>query len=356
LLLSQANEVEDAIAADNQRAVPVSITGASGSRAAHINGLFEPTQATGPDGRVVYAKCGDASVCIRHMKMYWQVKHAKGNGKWSRLARVEGGCALEACTSRVWDVRDGDAVNLTMQSMVNDTHTAAPTDHMPTTFSALTTFRETQEKAFPSKFYWNESNLKELFPLNSLERRWNGNLTFSSPSHVKKDGTPNMRDPLNYERAKAPSIGKMVELKPVLNGVATVVPLTWDGAQWTREIDHRKQLVSQSEIKEWLIAQKHSPTRPPSEQTATLSQPTEAAALQGGISKPLTSPSLPPPPAPRPSHPSPFSYAFLQLSVTTLRSSFSRGRLLQVSRSVRGRCRKNESRDIESSGANCRKN
>ena len=112
MLLSQANEVEDAIAADNQRAVPVSITGASGSWAAHINGLFEPTQATGPDGRVVYAKCGDASVCIEHFAREWEVKHVSTKRTFVSekcYTVVAGGCGLEACTSRVWRVWDGKA-------------------------------------------------------------------------------------------------------------------------------------------------------------------------------------------------------------------------------------------------------
>ena len=83
------------------------ISGATGVNAARINGFFEPTQEKGLDGRVLYAKRGDASMCIEHIAGLWQVKYVSDKGKNNSHAHVAGGCALEACTSRVWRVWDG---------------------------------------------------------------------------------------------------------------------------------------------------------------------------------------------------------------------------------------------------------
>ena len=96
-----------AVATDNARAAPVFISGATGVYAASINGSFEPTQEKGLDGRVLYAKRGDASTCIEHYGGKWQVKAVSSKGKDSCRAYVAGGCGLDACTSRVWKVDDG---------------------------------------------------------------------------------------------------------------------------------------------------------------------------------------------------------------------------------------------------------
>ena len=85
------------------------ISGATGERAAFVNGFFEPTQEKGPDGRLRYAKRGDASWCIEHYGGNWQVKHVSDKGTGVCWAYVAGGCGLEACTSRVWNVWDGKA-------------------------------------------------------------------------------------------------------------------------------------------------------------------------------------------------------------------------------------------------------
>ena len=87
------------------------ISGATGDNAAFINGFFEPTQEKGLDGRVLYVKRGDASVCIEHHTGDWEVKPVSVKGKGSAWAYVAGGCGLEACTSRVWTVFDGKAWN-----------------------------------------------------------------------------------------------------------------------------------------------------------------------------------------------------------------------------------------------------
>ena len=76
--------------------------------AAAINGIFDPTQEKGADGRVLYIKRGDASVCIEHFTteklVAWQVKPVSSKGNDSCYARLGGDCALEACTSHVWEV------------------------------------------------------------------------------------------------------------------------------------------------------------------------------------------------------------------------------------------------------------
>ena len=93
-----------AVAHDNARAAPVVISGATGVNAALINGVLEPTQEKGLDGRVLYRKRGDGSVCMEHFGGKWQVKPVSLKGMAGFYACVEGGCALAACTSRRWKV------------------------------------------------------------------------------------------------------------------------------------------------------------------------------------------------------------------------------------------------------------
>ncbi len=80
------------------------ISGATGITAADINGPFDPTQEKGLDGRVLYAKRGDKSICMEHFGGKWQVKHVSHKGKETCVAHVAGGCGAEACTSRQWMV------------------------------------------------------------------------------------------------------------------------------------------------------------------------------------------------------------------------------------------------------------
>ena len=91
------------------------ISGATGVSAALINGVLEPTQEKGLDGRVLYAKRGDASVCIEHYAGKWSVKDAACKRMDAFWANVAGGCGLEACTSRVWTsfdvIGDGEALH-----------------------------------------------------------------------------------------------------------------------------------------------------------------------------------------------------------------------------------------------------
>jgi len=104
MALAQAAAVE----VDNSRAGLVFISGAQG--ASSVNGFWRAT-AERQGGRVVYVKVGDASndrYCIEHFGGKWQLKRVTHKGQNLCTAYVPGGCALEACTSRVWSVSDGE--------------------------------------------------------------------------------------------------------------------------------------------------------------------------------------------------------------------------------------------------------
>ena len=78
------------------------LSGAQGSNASFVNGFWRAS-AERQGGRVVYVKVGNASYCIEHFGQ-WQLKPVSNKGQNLCLAFVPGGCALEACTSRVWSV------------------------------------------------------------------------------------------------------------------------------------------------------------------------------------------------------------------------------------------------------------
>ena len=86
------------------------LSGAQGISASLVNGFWRAT-AERQGGRVVYVKVHDASVCIEYFggTSSWQVKPVPDKGQNNATAVVPGGCALEACTSRVWNVGDGTA-------------------------------------------------------------------------------------------------------------------------------------------------------------------------------------------------------------------------------------------------------
>ena len=96
-----------AVAEGNARAGPVFISGAAGLHSAAINGFYSLTEEKGSDGRVVLSKRGDASMCIEHFVEEWEVKDVSSKGTSACIAYVQGGCALEDCTSRVWSVTNG---------------------------------------------------------------------------------------------------------------------------------------------------------------------------------------------------------------------------------------------------------
>jgi hypothetical protein len=98
---------EAKISAENARAVPMLISGATGKFADRVNGCFDSTQETGADGRVLYRKRGDASVCMEHFEGKWSIKSEAEIDTSNCWAYVKGGCALEDCTSRQWTLSDG---------------------------------------------------------------------------------------------------------------------------------------------------------------------------------------------------------------------------------------------------------
>ena len=85
----------------------VFISGAAGPCSAGINGFYTVTEEKSSDGRVVLSKRGDASMCIEHFAGTWLVKSVSSKGKDACIASVQGGCALEDCTSRVRMVDNG---------------------------------------------------------------------------------------------------------------------------------------------------------------------------------------------------------------------------------------------------------
>jgi hypothetical protein len=103
-VFAQAAAAAAALADDNARAVPVFISGATGTHAAGMKGFFDPTQEKGLDGRVLYAKRGDESVCMEHFAGKWMVKPVSLKGKVNCHAYVWAGCGAEACSSRQWMV------------------------------------------------------------------------------------------------------------------------------------------------------------------------------------------------------------------------------------------------------------
>jgi hypothetical protein len=88
----------------------VFISGATGLNAAGINGAYYRTSEV-CNGYALYAKRGDASMCIEHPDGDWEVKLVSQKGTGTCWAYVAGGCGLEACTSRVWTVYDGKTWN-----------------------------------------------------------------------------------------------------------------------------------------------------------------------------------------------------------------------------------------------------
>jgi hypothetical protein len=88
----------------------VFISGATGVYAAEINGTFDRTSEM-CDNYPLYVKRGNASMCIQHHKGDWNISSLSNIGKSICSAYVAGGCALEACTSRVWVETDGKGWN-----------------------------------------------------------------------------------------------------------------------------------------------------------------------------------------------------------------------------------------------------
>jgi hypothetical protein len=99
-------------------AADIFISGVTGPNSEIVNGFYSPSQERGSDGRTLYVKSDDDdeddSVCIEHMSHtegVWQVKRLSRKGTDYCFAGLQGGCPLEACTSRVWIVASGGQAN-----------------------------------------------------------------------------------------------------------------------------------------------------------------------------------------------------------------------------------------------------
>ena len=109
---ANAPETSAAITDANSKATDIFISGATGTNARLINGHYKPSQERGPDGHVIYHEHdGGDSIDepvriehVSHIEGVWQLKHLGQLGTDACYASVQSGCALEACTSRVWRV------------------------------------------------------------------------------------------------------------------------------------------------------------------------------------------------------------------------------------------------------------
>jgi hypothetical protein len=68
--------------------------------------LYDPVFSEKWEGRLLYRKRDDADKWIEHFGGKWEVKAASNRGSDNCWAWIEGGCALEACGSRDWNVYD----------------------------------------------------------------------------------------------------------------------------------------------------------------------------------------------------------------------------------------------------------
>ena len=82
------------------------IFGATDINAGAINGGYDRTgEMCG--GYALYRKRCDPSIIMEHHVGTWQVKLVSHKGTAAAYAYVAGGCAAEACTSRMWKVGVG---------------------------------------------------------------------------------------------------------------------------------------------------------------------------------------------------------------------------------------------------------
>lgn len=109
---AHAPETSAAITDANSQATDIFTRGATGNNAQLINGHYKPTQERALDGHVIYHKHdGGDSIGepvriehVSHIQGVWQLKRLGQLGTDECCAGVQGGCALEACTSLVWKV------------------------------------------------------------------------------------------------------------------------------------------------------------------------------------------------------------------------------------------------------------
>ena len=82
------------------------ISGATGIHAGAINGGYDRTGEM-CIGYALYRKRCDPGIIMEHRGEDWEVKPVSSKGTGGCIAFVKGGCAAEACTSRMWKVADG---------------------------------------------------------------------------------------------------------------------------------------------------------------------------------------------------------------------------------------------------------
>lgn len=93
------------------QAVPIRISGATGTVAAIVNGIYDPTREISSGGCYSYEKRGDSTMWLEMHECLWIVKStsAKGTGSgWASLV-CDGLKALEKCTG-TWRVIDSGAL------------------------------------------------------------------------------------------------------------------------------------------------------------------------------------------------------------------------------------------------------
>ncbi len=86
------------------------VSGATGENLVLFNGIYDKVDER-CGGYRLYVKRGDDKRVIEHFEGQWQVKPAVNKGKDGCWIRVEGGCKLRECTSRVWQMFDGKVWN-----------------------------------------------------------------------------------------------------------------------------------------------------------------------------------------------------------------------------------------------------
>ena len=115
----------------------VRITGATGSNAGHINGLYKPTKEL-CDNATVYVKVNDGKMLLEYhaAHMQWQVKSttSKGTSRCTMYCAVPGKCLPEDCPAGQWKVYDSTkydpqpAVTISVQHGNNDAVNADDVD------------------------------------------------------------------------------------------------------------------------------------------------------------------------------------------------------------------------------------
>ena len=113
--VSSVVRVDDALSVQSPghgaEASCIYLRGATGSVSQMINGAYDMTTDVA-DGYHIYGKRDGDGMVIEHNCGRWGVKHLQEIGTPANLANVQGGCAINACMSRVWRVGDTTSIRL----------------------------------------------------------------------------------------------------------------------------------------------------------------------------------------------------------------------------------------------------